>query len=85
MKTVMQELVDKLTDYRNSEIEKHIGPSGLNFAINIATELLEKEKQTIIDARLSFVGLNHITAKDFNEQLLKNAEEYYNQKYNFKP
>ena len=49
-KTAMMELIEHLKKYRDAEKEKHTYGSGLNYAINYATELLAKEKKQIVDA-----------------------------------
>ena len=73
MKTAMQELIDEI---------KLIEAYPMNpLVLRIATDLLEKEKEQIIDAYENGVG-------DENERNLSgkftNAEEYYNQTYNQK-
>ena len=40
----VEQVVERLEKYRNTELEKHISKSGLNFAINELTELLVKKK-----------------------------------------
>ena len=50
-----------------------------NAVIVAAKNLLEKEKQTIISARLSVTGLNH--ASPTEDTNMKDAEDYYNQTY----
>jgi hypothetical protein len=64
MKTAMQELIDELERVRLM--------TNMNFVIRIATDLLEKEKEQIINAWI---------ATDNQLQRLA-AEEYYNQTYN---
>jgi hypothetical protein len=64
MKTAMQELIDELERVRSM--------TNMNFVIRIATDLLEKEKEQIIDAW-----------KSGNKYLpYENPNEYYNQTYN---
>ena len=43
-------------------------------------EMIEDEKQQIIDARISVTGLNHASPIDDNS--LQDAEDYFNSKYN---
>ena len=78
MKTAMQELIDEL---------KLIEAYPMNpLVLRIATDLLEKEKEQIIDFHVMLMkhGLEqegNVTKWDYN--LLKDeAEEYYNQTYN---
>lgn len=49
-KTPMQILLDELIRYRNAEIENHTDKSGLNYAINRATELTFAERKMVEDA-----------------------------------
>jgi hypothetical protein len=72
--TAMQQLIEwastelKLEGYEHEEIIKK------------ATELLETEKQQIIDAYdESIIGYLNRNAGEFSEP--KNGEKYYNQKY----
>jgi len=67
MKTAMQELIDELERVRSM--------TNMNFVIRIATDLLEKEKQQIIDA-----SSNHCYPTE--GEALMYAEQYYNQTYN---
>jgi uncharacterized OsmC-like protein len=66
MKTAMQELIDELERVRLM--------TNMNFVIRIATDLLEKEKEQIINAAKS---CNYIGGATDIE-----AEKYYNQTYN---
>jgi hypothetical protein len=65
MKTAMQELIDELERVRLM--------TNMNFVIRIATDLLDKEKEQIMDSYLqgSFDDGPNIT----------NSEQYYNQTY----
>jgi hypothetical protein len=66
MKTAMQELIDELERVRLM--------TNMNFVIRIATDLLEKEKEQIIDA---YYG-NIDGVFGYREE----GQEYYNQTYN---
>ena len=70
-KTAMQELVAWMKQpdfgYFESELDDKI------------QELLAKERQQIIEARLSVTGLNHASPTDDNS--LQDAENYFTQKY----
>jgi hypothetical protein len=66
MKTAMQELIDELERVRSM--------TNMNFVIRIATDLLEKEKEQIIDA---YYG-NIDGVFGYREE----GQEYYNQTYN---
>ena len=76
MKTVMQELID--WSYENDKPDCAIEAYDV---IKKAKDLLEKEKEQIIEAHadgsedLNFNG-------EITERGLKNAEYYYNQTYN---
>lgn len=50
MKTAMQELIERLKTERLSNPVSDESNIGLTVAISFATELLEKEKQMVIDA-----------------------------------
>jgi hypothetical protein len=65
--TAMQQLLKKIKAYRDTEPEKHTGPTGLNFAINIATELLEVERTQIIDTGKHFANFNGIEDLDIED------------------
>jgi hypothetical protein len=77
MKTPIQEVIDFVNDINDND------RSGFDYyyqsIMNKLNELLEKEKEQIIDAYENGVG-------DENERNLSgqftNAEEYYNQTYN---
>jgi hypothetical protein len=69
MKTAMQELIDEL-----KLIEAY---PMLPLVLKMATELLEKEKEQIIQAHID--GFDHIVV-DFKKQ--EYAEQYYNETYN---
>ena len=81
MKTAMQELID--WSYENDKSDCPIEAYDI---IKKAKELLEKEKEQIIDFHVMLMkhGLEqegNVTKWDYN--LLKDeAEEYYNQTYN---
>ena len=70
MRTAMQELIDELERVRLM--------TNMNFVIRIANDLLEKEKEQIIKARID---------GDENYSLVggkryEYAEQYYNETYN---
>ena len=81
MKTAMQELIDELERVRSM--------TNMNFVIRIATDLLEKEKEQIINdysnGLLNALGYKH---EDKNieygviMQSKAEADIYYNQTYN---
>jgi len=86
MKTAMQELIDELERVRLM--------TNMNFVIRIATDLLEKEKQQIIDAGnggflINFLHrekLAKMSDDELRDSLVENTisygEEYYNQTFN---
>jgi hypothetical protein len=89
MKTAMQELIDELERVRLM--------TNMNFVIRIATDLLEKEKEQIIDAHFNgmdklatslseFLPIKH-TMSVIQEiknggDIHEDGEQYYNQTYN---
>jgi hypothetical protein len=81
MKTVMQELIDKLKIESNfitkdDHIEDRMFKKGIDLAIYISNHLLEKEKEQIKKAYKDHHDLGHIFGLD--------TEQYYNQTYNQK-
>jgi hypothetical protein len=72
MKTAMQQLMDLMSEQ----------PFTFGNAINlvILNELLEKEKEQIIDAHLNGQSDHHFSL----ESRMAEAEEHYNQTYNQK-
>jgi hypothetical protein len=79
MKTALQLLIQSLEEVKKELNTKWDGDPlarrGIVIAINEATNLLEKEKEQIIEAYLT--GADYTTYED-----IKEAEEYYNQTYN---
>jgi hypothetical protein len=79
MKTAMQELIEWCNSCLTDKTMSDGGRIALEVTIVRATDLLEKEKEQIIDAYENGVG-------DENERNLSgkftNAEEYYNQTFN---
>jgi hypothetical protein len=72
MKTAMQELIDELERVRLM--------TNMNFVIRIATDLLEKEKEQIIEAyNQNITGFDKLEQEEIG---LNWAEDYYNQTYN---
>jgi hypothetical protein len=69
MKTAMQELIDELERVRSM--------TNMNFVIRIATDLLEKEKEQIIDAYI-----NGFPDDWESDKRIRYAKEYYNMNYN---
>ena len=70
MKTAMQELIEQLKEERLSNpIESPLN-IGLSVAIGFASNLLEKEKQQIIEAHDEGEG-----------KIIGNGEKYYNQTF----
>lgn len=83
MTTPMQELIDKLTDFSTELKEKYDGDPvvvrGVYIAINEAKQMLEKEKQAIIDA---YIHPYDIGGNSFElGEVLDSAEQYYNKTY----
>jgi hypothetical protein len=81
MKTAMQELIDKLKIESNfitkdDHIEDRMFKKGIDLAIYISNQLLEKEKEQIIQAHgLKYYDIGEVTIT---------GENYYNQTYNRK-
>ena len=74
MKTAMQELIEWIEQRFNNPQETEV--------FKKATELLEKEKEQIIDAHLEGWSDAYDYLKlDSNEQA-RQAEDYYNETYN---
>jgi hypothetical protein len=69
MKTAMQELISELKRVEDYPM--------MPFVIRMATDLLEKEKEQIIDANIS--GMEFIPVDPNKYQ--QDAEQYYNQTY----
>jgi len=69
-KTAMAELIEKLKEKQKTC--NLIGGAGIEMAIRYATELLETEKQQIIDAY--FNGCKDVSTRDYED-----AELYYTQ------
>lgn len=84
MKTAMQELIEKIDlQIEEEKSLKSIGIEiwGLFQAKNLARDILEKEKEQIIEAYCN--GHNDGCRYMNNEkQEFEHAEEYYNQTYN---
>jgi len=68
----MQELIE--------ELERVKSMTNMNFVIKVATDLLEKEKEQIINAYTNayLIGEDDISVEDAN----KESEQYYKQTYN---
>lgn len=80
--TALQELISRLNNIHTDEdpSEHHSEYiDAINRCRHIATELLEKEKQQIINARISVTGLNHASPTD--DKNLEEAEKYYNDNF----
>ena len=69
--TAMQEMIDRI-QYLN----KTYDDAGLRTCLQIATELLEMEKQNITDA-----WINAKESKVFGYDVFSDAEIYYNQTF----
>jgi hypothetical protein len=77
MKTAMQELISELKRVEDYPM--------MPFVIRMATELIEKEKEQIIDAyMLGFNDSYKYQIQKSNKVTPRNGEEYYNQTYNQK-
>ena len=82
MKTAMQELIDELENKikpieNNDDVYFNYG---IRKSIQIALELLEKEKEQIIDAyNHNMTGFDKLEQEEIG---LNWAEDYYNQTYN---
>lgn len=72
--TAMQELIEWIEEQR----EKHLIPTPYQIQVK-AQDLLAKEREQIVEARLSVTGLNHASPTDDNS--LEEAEQYYLYKY----
>lgn len=72
MKTAMQELIEIIKFYEEECVDEDI-KIGLTSAKNMAKDMLEKEKEQIIDAYGTAICM-------FYES--EQPEEYYNQTYN---
>jgi hypothetical protein len=84
--TAMQQLKDKLqvvvADLKDavSGTDQYGYRSAMENVIKgIDAQMLETERQQIIDARISVTGLNHASPTDDNS--LEDAEQYYSNKY----
>ena len=74
MKTAMQELIEELKRVQSM--------TNMNFAIRIATDLLEKEKEQIINAfEVGYKSCDIDEAFEINRKLAS-GEQYYNKTYN---
>jgi len=77
MKTAMQELIEIIKFYEEECVDEDI-KIGLTSAKNMAKDMLEKEKEQIIDAwdkRGSTIVPRYFLEENIN------GEEYYNQTY----
>tara|TARA_R110002126_G_scaffold214988_3_gene361161 strand:+ start:915 stop:1148 length:234 start_codon:yes stop_codon:yes gene_type:complete len=74
MKTAMQELIEYANEFDFGGWE--------DVFIKKATELLEKEKEQIIDAYKQGCGYEYEYIDDESTSYKEDAEEYYNQTYN---
>jgi hypothetical protein len=89
MKTAMQELIDRL-DKTEKQLDREnnlVMSSALFAAKNMALELLEKEKEQIINARDSTASelmknMEDVWILGKSEYKTRTPEEYYNQTYN---
>ncbi len=80
MKTAMQEFIDRLTKdcYRpHVPFDEKVG---LQMAISLASRLLEKEKEQMIDFAMQMHKID--CSKTGTDLLFDEAESYYNQTYN---
>ena len=88
MKTALQALIEELTTIRNEERLPILYRSGIKSAIKISKELLELEKQQIIDFHISTMKIGLIEEgetkwSDGYLPILKEvAEKNFNTTYN---
>jgi hypothetical protein len=78
--TAMQELIQRLKALH----ENHFGEVGLEISIEIASQLLEKEKEQIVNTWSQATSLDYeIGLLDASYILcqIHNAEQYYNETY----
>ena len=83
MKTAMQELMDKIElQIEEEKIEGKfgIGIWGLHQAKNLVIDMLEKEKEQIINAHIE--GQRVFDEYQHTQWTNEQAEHYYNQTYN---
>jgi uncharacterized protein (UPF0305 family) len=83
MKTAMQELIEIIKFYEEECVDEDI-KIGLTSAKNMAKDMLEKEKEQIIDAycRLVIDDLGYILNDKYEYAENKRiAEQYYNETY----
>jgi hypothetical protein len=74
MKTAMQELIDELERVRSM--------TNMNFVIRIATDLLEKEKEQIVETYdRGYKACDLDEALEINKTMFS-GERYYEQTYN---
>lgn len=84
MKTAMQQLIDKLSEFKKELSDKYDADpyvtKGVSIAIGEANKLLEEEKRQIVEA----YEQGHYKP-DFSEigvSIVEEGEKYYNQTYN---
>ena len=80
MKTAMQELIEWCNSCLTDKTMSDGGRIALEVTIVRANDLLEKEKEQIINAHTNayLIGEDNISVEDAN----KASEQYYNQTYN---
>lgn len=84
MKTAMQELIDKL-EITEKQLDKEnnlILSCAIFAAKNMAIQLLEKEKEQIVNAYKEGCGYEYEYIFNENKNFLEESVEYYNQTYN---
>lgn len=80
MKTAMQEMLERVKEYRDSE-SSPLAISILNSVYVDILGMLDKEKEQIMDAHSD--GALH-TDWDENTSVIENAQDYYNETFNTK-
>jgi hypothetical protein len=84
MKTPMQELIKWLKErhkHYSSQWEMDI-VAGLEYAITHAESMLEKEKEQIVSAHIN--GQSEFDNGAYRQEVIDNAEQYYNETFNTK-
>lgn len=81
MKTAMQELIDDLREFRDEQTSKLVLYT-LNRVLLKASSMLEKEKETIVDAYKQGVVDEYGDSIDLTT--ITEAENYFNTKFNNK-
>jgi len=78
MKTPMQEMLERVKEYRDLE-SSPLAISRLNSVYIDILGMLEKEKQQIMDAHIN--GQSEFDNGAYRQEVIDNAEQYYNETY----